>query len=485
MEKINTKKKLCSVILTAAVLVAVGETHSFASEVFGVGNPTINGKEYKNALHYGHTDIGSDSTGHAQDHWIVLGEGLKGTNLETNRFSFNLGYEISMDSNYIKTIASEVGIKASALSEQDVKDWMDKLGRGEAKEGNAGLVNGDTLNNAMNDLTNKGLNFSSTTGTGHSNLGDTVNIIGSNNNITTKASDNQLVISLSDDLKVKSITADNGNFKDLTSDNGTFNQSLTVKGNTNLKDTVIDGTLQTNGDATFAKNVTVLGDTNLHDTKIDGQLTTTGDAKVEGTLYAESAVIGGTNLASEFNRIHGDIAQVGATTSALAALHPTTYDPSNKLDFSVGYGHYDSKNAVALGAFYHPNENTLFNVGGTLSSGKKAINAGLTFKIGPTGQKKAKSVATDNANAERMNQLEAKVARMAKLLEQLANQNKRLIQARKGFKDVPHDHWAAEAVETLHANDVVHGYPDGGFKGDKNMTRYEYAQMLYNNEKRS
>lgn len=482
MDKISTKKKLCSVMLTAAVLAAVS-VNAFAR--FAVGDININGKEYKNAFNYDIVTVGSDATGRDQGHWIVLGEGLSGVNVVPNRFANKLAYEINIDSKYIKTIASEVGTKASALSEQDVKDWMDKLGTGEAKEGNAGLVNGDTLNNAMNDLTNKGLNFSATTGTGHSNLGDTVNIIGSNNNITTKASDNQLVISLSDDLKVKSITANDGNFKDLTSGNGTFNQSLTVKGNTSLQDTVIDDTLQTNGDATFTKNVTVLGNTNLHDTKVDGNLTTTGNAKVEGTLYADSAVIGGTNLASEFNRINGDIAQVGATTSALAALHPTIYDPSNKLDFSVGYGHYDSKSAVALGAFYHPNENTLFNVGGTLSSGKKAINAGLTFKIGPTGQKKAKSVATDNANTERMNQLEAKVARMAKLLEQLANQNKRLIQARKGFKDVPHDHWAAEAVETLHANDVVHGYPDGEFKGDKNMTRYEYAQMLYNNEKRS
>lgn len=212
----------------------------------------------------------------------------------------------------------------------------------------------------------------------------------------------------------------------------------------------------------------------------DGKVEQGNTGLVTGdTVYQATDKLRGY-MDGSINKLSKDIAQAGATTSALAALHPTGYDSDNKLEFAVGYGHYDGKNAGAIGAFYHPNENTMFSIGSTLTSGKKAFNAGLTFKVGSSSKKKA-----ENATNKHVQELENKVDQLNALVNQLMNDKATkaptpLKHERKGFKDVPADHWAAEAVETLHANGIVEGYPDGEFKGDKTMSRYEYAVMLYN-----
>ena len=165
-----------------------------------------------------------------------------------------------------------------------------------------------------------------------------------------------------------------------------------------------------------------------------------------------------------------------ATASALAALHPLDYDEANKVSFAVSHGQYKGAKATAFGGFIRPNENIMLSLASTISPNDRAWNAGLSFKIG-SGSNHKKINQNDfealrNKNDNLQDQLN-------QLKDQLSKLSTRLSPKRASFPDVPKGHWAKEAVETLHGNDVLDGYPDGEFKGDKQMTRYEYAQMLY------
>ncbi len=180
------------------------------------------------------------------------------------------------------------------------------------------------------------------------------------------------------------------------------------------------------------------------------------------------------------NELSHDINKVGAGAAALASLHPGEFDPENKLDFSAGYGHYKGANAGALGAYYHPNEDTIISLAGTMGNGDPMLSAGVTFKLGPSGAKTmsrtalTKQVAADqkiiNAMANKMAQMEQQMNRVLALVD---------VSKVKEMPDVPQGHWAKDAVDHLAGNGIVQGYTDGKFHGDKPMTRYEYAQMLY------
>ena len=165
-----------------------------------------------------------------------------------------------------------------------------------------------------------------------------------------------------------------------------------------------------------------------------------------------------------------------ATASALAALHPLDYDPDNKASFAVAQGRYNGASATAFGTFIRPNDNIMFSLAGTINSGDHAYNAGLSFKIGSGSSHKKISQNDFETLRKKNDKLENE---LNQLKEQLSKLSTRLSPKRVSFPDVPNDHWSREAVETLHANDVLDGYPDGEFKGDKQLTRYEYAQMLY------
>ena len=165
-----------------------------------------------------------------------------------------------------------------------------------------------------------------------------------------------------------------------------------------------------------------------------------------------------------------------ATASALAALHPLDYDEANKVSFAVSHGQYNGSKATAFGGFVRPNENIMLSLASTINSNDRAWNAGLSFKIGSGSSHKKVSQNDFEALRNKNDKLENE---LNQLKEQLSKLSTRLSAKRTSFPDVPNDHWAKEAVETLHGNDVLDGYPDGEFKGDKQMTRYEYAQMLY------
>ena len=189
-----------------------------------------------------------------------------------------------------------------------------------------------------------------------------------------------------------------------------------------------------------------------------------------------------TNIGNKVGELDSRIDEVGAGAAALAALHPLDFDPDDKWDFAAGYGNYRGENAVAIGAFYRPNEDTMFSVGGTVGNGDNMVNAGVSFKIG-----QGNNVSTSRvAMAKEIKSMRDIVAKQDAQIQKLTAMVNALvgIQAEPDrttmFPDVPENHWAYEAVETMAKTGLVKGYPDGEFKGDRNMTRYEFAQIVYN-----
>lgn len=183
------------------------------------------------------------------------------------------------------------------------------------------------------------------------------------------------------------------------------------------------------------------------------------------------------------NKLDTRVNRVGANAAALAALHPLDFDPDDKWDFSAGYGHYKDANAAAVGAFYRPNEDTMFSVGGSFGGGENMVNAGVSVKLGQGNHVSTSRVAM----AKEIKDLKKDVAD----LKAVVNQQSALIDKLTGvnagelsgsddlFPDVPANHWAYEYVTRLKQAGILTGYPDGNFAGDRMMTRYEFAAIVY------
>ena len=169
-----------------------------------------------------------------------------------------------------------------------------------------------------------------------------------------------------------------------------------------------------------------------------------------------------------------------AGTAALAALHPLDFDPDHKLDVMAGYGHFHGSNSVALGAAYRPNEDLMFTVGSTVGNGDTVVNAGVSYKVGAnSGVSRSKvSVAKDVADMKReMAEMKAQNAKITAILNAVLGTDLPEDQTNM-FPDVPANHWAYEAVNDMAKRGLVIGYEDGQFKGDRNMTRYEFAMIV-------
>lgn len=170
-----------------------------------------------------------------------------------------------------------------------------------------------------------------------------------------------------------------------------------------------------------------------------------------------------------------------AGTAALAALHPLDFDPDHKLDVMAGYGHFHGSNSVALGAAYRPNEDLMFTVGSTVGNGDTVLNAGVSYKVGAkSGVSRSKvAVAKDVADMKReMEAMKAQNAKITAILNAVLGadlpQDQNTV-----FPDVPENHWAFEAVDDLAKRGLIIGYEDGMFKGDRVLTRYEFAEVLH------
>lgn len=184
-----------------------------------------------------------------------------------------------------------------------------------------------------------------------------------------------------------------------------------------------------------------------------------------------------TELDHRVDNLGSRVDKVGAGAAALAALHPMDFDPDDKLTFAAGYGNYKGKNAAAIGAFYRPDEKVMLSIGGTFGNGENMVNAGISFSLDRT----ARVSNSRTAMAKEIVDLRANVANLTALVGQLTAGMGGTIEMdrMKLFPDVPENHWAYEYIGRLAAAGIIEGYPDGMFNGNRMMSRYEFAAMLY------
>ena len=187
------------------------------------------------------------------------------------------------------------------------------------------------------------------------------------------------------------------------------------------------------------------------------------------------------NIKGNLSKIDKRVDKSVAGAAALAALHPLDFDPDAKWDFAAGYGHYRSGNAAALGAFYRPNEDVQLSVGSTVGSDETVFNAGLSVKVGAHSNVSRSRVAIGKevlALKKTVAEQNAQIQKLTTLLNGIAG-TKMKADHTTLFPDIPTNHWAYEAVSDLSRRGLVEGYPDGTFGGDRMLTRYEFAQIVY------
>ena len=396
-------------------------------------------------------------------------------------------------------VQSEVDKKAnkdaSNLTGTDVSKWQEKLGTGTVTNGNTGLVTGDSVykeiaktNTALDTKANTGLdNITDAGKTVIRNVAKgAVKVVNGQNTTVTTGTDG--------DATTYAVNVSNDAIKDAVQ------PELNTKANTdasNLTGTDVSKWQEKLGTGTVAAGNTglVTGDTvyNVVRNSAGNPLAVAYDSIAKdhislngqnGTIISNvrngqvaegsmDAVNGGqlfeTN--SRINQLGGEVKYVGAISAALAGLHPQEYDDHYKLSIAAARGAYDGASAFALGAFYRPNSDLMFNAASTISSGKKAYTVGVSYKFGTSTKQ---SVLAENAA------LQDKVNKLESMMNTIVNSPLfKLSKERSTFPDVPSERWDAPAVETLHANGIIQGYPDGTFKGDQPMSRSEYAKMIY------
>ena len=272
---------------------------------------------------------------------------------------------------------------------------------------------------------------------------------------------------------------------DRTADPGDGHAIYTI----NAKDTVVTG-----GTATYASNgtgtatlinsdgttatVTGLQDRYTSSASLSGD--TLNFTRNDGSTYSVSGIASSQDIKNVTNKV-GELGtrvnRVGAGAAALAALHPLDFDPDDKWDVAAGYGNYKDAHAVSVGAFYRPNEDTMFSVGGSFGGGENMVNAGVSVKLGQGNHVSTSRVAL----AKEVEDLKAIVKAQSAEIKAMrgAMQSGASVMKDVNFPDVPKDHWAYSYVKSLVDRGLLEGYPDGEFKGDRSMTRYEFAAIIY------
>lgn len=287
--------------------------------------------------------------------------------------------------------------------------------------------------------------------------------------VVSDGSDN-LKVRLSKDLKgldsvtTKTVTADTGNIT-------TVNASTVNVGDTTI--TTGGMTIQ-NGSA--GQDVTLNKDgLNNGGNKITN--VAPGDISSTSTDAVNGSQLYGTE--TRINRLGNRINHVGAGAAALAGLHPLDFDPDDKWDFAAGYGNYKNANAVAIGAYYRPNEDTMFSVGGSFSGGENMVNVGVSWKFGQKSHISRSRASMAKDMLAMKNQIETLTKKLAAYESGQPVKLAPIATGAMTFPDVPENHWAYEYVKNLAERGYLKGYPDGEFKGDRAMTRYEYAAIIY------
>ena len=283
-------------------------------------------------------------------------------------------------------------------------------------------------------------------------------------NISVKKADgkNEYTITLAKDLKdLNSVSAKTVNASEKITVGGDKvtinNEGLTIKEGPSVTTKGIDA-----GDKVIA---------NVKDGKADTDAVNVRQLNALANQSNQNIAILGGKVGELGNRVN----RVGAGAAALAALHPLDFDPDDKWDFAAGYGNYSGANAVAIGAYYRPNEDTMFSVGGSFGGGENMVNAGVSVKLGQGNHVTTSRVAM----AKEIKDLRAEVEVLRQAVTGIGQGQTPDPVKMKLFPDIAKNHWAYEAVEELTKQGLLEGYPDGTFGGDRMMTRYEFAEIVY------
>ena len=384
---------------------------------------------------------------------------------------------------------------SSNLTGTDVSKWQEKLGTGSVTNGNTGLVTGDTV---YKEIAKTNTTLDTKANTGLDNITDAgktvirnvakgaVKVVNGQNTTVTTGTDGDATtyaVNVSSDAikdavqpelnKKANTDASNLTGTDVSKWQEKLGTGTVAAGNTGLVtgDTVYNVVKNSAGNPLAVAYDSIAKD----HISLNGQngtiISNVRNGQVaEGSMDAvNGAQLFETN--SRLNQLGGEVKHVGAISAALAGLHPQEYDDHYKLSIAAARGAYDGASAFALGAFYRPNSDLMFNVASTISSDKKAYTVGVSYKFGTSTKQ---SVLAENAA------LQDKVNKLESMMNTIVNSPLfKLSKERSTFPDVPSERWDAPAVETLHANGIIQGYPDGTFKGDQPMSRSEYAKMIY------
>ena len=363
---------------------------------------------------------------------------------------------------------------------------------GKNEEGNTGLINGDTLYKAIKDVDVSGA---------VKNKADT--------NLKNITDEGKTVIKDIAKDSVKVVDGTNTKVTEKTDKNGNKNYAVNIEANgkieKNNNNIVTGGTVYQAIEDKIQDKSLVKTDGKIISIDKDGtadviDVSHTVNSKTERRIisgvitdpknpysvanvsYVNTSI---SNVVQEMSfgmkRLEKDLGNAGAGAAALSALEYDEIEPGQKWQIAAGVGNYKGSTAYALGAKYHLNNDISFHIGSTIGNGNNMVNGGFSIALGHAKKK------IDNDSMKRLDE-------MQKEINDLKEQNKQLIQAlekvnklfllnpskKSSFPDVPADHWAKNAVDVLHGNGAIEGYPDGNFKGDRKMSRYEYAEMLYN-----
>ena len=313
-----------------------------------------------------------------------------------------------------------------------------------------------TSTNGMESVANlnDGMHFAADSGpTITRKLNEQLAIRGSANITTESNGTGAISVMLNNDIDVNSVTA-------------TTIESTTVNAETVNSTTVNTETVNIGNNITIEEGNVDMGGNTITNVYEGAVYQGSTDAINGGQLWQTNQNI--TRLGNRMNK-----AVAGA--AALAALHPLDFDPDDKLSFSAGVGNYAGDTAAAIGAFYRPDERVMFSIGGTVGNGENMVNAGVSFALGKGGKVNASRVAMTHE----INDLRQQVAYLSAVVTQLASQSGYQFTDMKPFPDTAENHWAYEYVAKLAAEGIIEGYPSGNFDGERMMTRYEFAAMLF------
>lgn len=429
-----------------------------------------------------------DDQGNTADFSVKAGEGIKGS--VTDKDGNKTYTTVTATENSFQVQDKDGNIKNHQVNTKDKSE--NTITNGTKANTVTSTADGTTFNNSKANTVFEGGTYTDTTIKGNTittgkvtmDYADVMKDLGvrGNANITGKTTTGSLEVTGTSTLK-GNVTMES---------NATVKKNLTVEGTTTTetlnvtKNAEVGGELKVAKKATFedsvsiAKDLSVGGDVTAKSYKVgdktyisadginanDQKITNVADGSIsEGSKDA----VNGGQLYQVKNDLEGKVNKVGANAAAMANLHPMEFDPDSKWNIAAAMGNYGSETATAIGAFYRPNEDVMVNFSTAFGTGENMVGGGVSVRLGKGGNKLSREES--NALKAQVNDL---TARMDALLSVL-NPN-----MSKDFPDVPENHWAYEAVSRLAGNDIVQGYPDGEFHGERTMTRYEMAEIIYN-----